>query len=95
MGIKRRRPSRCQNSPGHKSFWRFHASQTVEYSKFTSSVCVNARLQAETGPTPIARLQDQGINASDIKKLQDAGLHTVEAVSLCQWFVTGPVLWLP
>ncbi len=25
-------------------------------------------------------LQEQGINASDIKKLQDAGLHTVEAV---------------
>ncbi|CAE7191113.1 rad51-b, partial [Symbiodinium sp. KB8] len=26
-------------------------------------------------------LQEQGINASDIKKLQDAGLHTVEAVA--------------
>jgi hypothetical protein len=29
---------------------------------------------------PITKLQEHGINASDIKKLQEAGLHTVEAV---------------
>ena len=29
---------------------------------------------------PINRLETQGINASDIKKLQEAGMHTVEAV---------------
>lgn len=34
----------------------------------------------EAGPTPIERLQDQGINAADIKKLQEAGYHTVESV---------------
>lgn len=29
---------------------------------------------------PINRLETSGINASDIKKLQEAGLHTVESV---------------
>jgi len=38
-------------------------------------------LPQESGPTLVTALQEQGINASDIKKLQDAGLHTVEAVS--------------
>ena len=36
--------------------------------------------QAAAGPMPINRMEGQGINASDIKKLQDAGMHTVEAV---------------
>lgn len=34
----------------------------------------------DVGPSLVTVLQEQGINASDIKKLQDAGLHTVEAV---------------
>lgn len=33
------------------------------------------------GPTPIAKLEEVGINAADIKKLQEAGLNTVEAVA--------------
>eukprot|EP00477_Mikrocytos_mackini_P000484 GAHX01000515.1.p1 GENE.GAHX01000515.1~~GAHX01000515.1.p1 ORF type:complete len:347 (+),score=65.03 GAHX01000515.1:54-1094(+) len=32
-------------------------------------------------PTPISRLEAAGINATDIKKLQEAGLQTVEAIS--------------
>ncbi|KAA0163980.1 hypothetical protein FNF27_01370 [Cafeteria roenbergensis] len=36
---------------------------------------------ADVGPSLVTVLQEQGINASDIKKLQDAGLHTVEAVA--------------
>jgi DNA repair protein RAD51 len=33
------------------------------------------------GPTPIKALEDKGINAGDIKKLEEAGFHTVEAVA--------------
>jgi DNA repair protein RAD51 len=36
---------------------------------------------SEMGPMPIARLQDCGINAGDIKKLAEAGFNTVEAVA--------------
>ena len=31
------------------------------------------------GPTPIMKLQEQGISATDIKKLEEAGYHTIEA----------------
>ncbi len=34
-----------------------------------------------TGPLLINKLQEAGINVNDIKKLADAGLHTVEAVA--------------
>lgn len=43
-------------------------------------VCLPGLQAGEGGPLPIARLESQGINATDIKKLQEAGLHTVEAV---------------
>lgn len=33
------------------------------------------------GPTPIIELEKQGISATDIKKLTDAGYHTIEAVA--------------
>ncbi|XP_030745939.1 DNA repair protein RAD51 homolog 1 [Sitophilus oryzae] len=33
------------------------------------------------GPQPLTRLEANGINAGDIKKLQDAGYHTVESVA--------------
>ena len=33
------------------------------------------------GPTPIKALEEKGINAGDIKKLEEAGYHTVEAVA--------------
>lgn len=33
------------------------------------------------GPMPVQRLEDQGIGATDIKKLMEAGFHTVEAVA--------------
>jgi DNA repair protein RAD51 len=34
-----------------------------------------------SGPLLVQKLQEGGINAQDIKKLTDAGLHTVEAVA--------------
>uniref|UniRef100_A0A2K5M3J7 RAD51 recombinase n=1 Tax=Cercocebus atys TaxID=9531 RepID=A0A2K5M3J7_CERAT len=33
------------------------------------------------GPQPISRLEQCGINANDVKKLEEAGFHTVEAVA--------------
>ena len=33
------------------------------------------------GPTPIKALEEKGINGGDIKKLEEAGFHTVEAVA--------------
>jgi DNA repair protein RAD51 len=34
-----------------------------------------------TGPLLVGKLTEAGINANDIKKLTNAGLHTVEAVA--------------
>uniref|UniRef100_A0A9L0JBF1 RAD51 recombinase n=1 Tax=Equus asinus TaxID=9793 RepID=A0A9L0JBF1_EQUAS len=33
------------------------------------------------GPQPVSRLEQCGINANDVKKLEEAGFHTVEAVA--------------
>jgi DNA repair protein RAD51 len=33
------------------------------------------------GPTPIKALEEKGINAGDIKKLEEAGFHTVESIA--------------
>jgi DNA repair protein RAD51 len=33
------------------------------------------------GPSPVKLLEQQGINAGDIKKLEEGGYHTVEAVA--------------
>lgn len=33
------------------------------------------------GPTPIKALEEKGINGGDIKKLEEAGFHTVESVA--------------
>ena len=37
--------------------------------------------EERAGPIPVARLEEFGINATDIKKLLEAGYHTVEAVA--------------
>lgn len=46
----------------------------------TDQVEVDEEMELE-GPTPIKSLEEQGINAGDIKKLEEAGFHTVEAVA--------------
>jgi len=38
-------------------------------------------LEEAAGPMPVDRLQAQGINAGDIKKLIEGGIHTVEALA--------------
>jgi DNA repair protein RAD51 len=35
----------------------------------------------ESGPLPLSRLEGSGISATDIKKLSEAGFHTVESVA--------------
>ncbi|CAK5280511.1 unnamed protein product [Mycena citricolor] len=37
--------------------------------------------QGFSGPILVGKLQEAGINANDIKKLMEAGLHTIEAVA--------------
>nr|XP_014340920.1 PREDICTED: DNA repair protein RAD51 homolog 1 [Latimeria chalumnae] len=47
----------------------------VEYSGSTEAE------EESFGPQPISRLEQCGINANDVKKLEEAGFHTVEAVA--------------
>jgi len=35
----------------------------------------------ESGPLPLSRLEGSGVSATDIKKLSEAGFHTVESVA--------------
>jgi len=37
--------------------------------------------EAATGPMPVTRLEECGISAADVKKLQEAGYYTVESVA--------------
>lgn len=37
--------------------------------------------QEQFGPMSITKLEQNGITSGDIKKLQEAGLHTIEAVA--------------
>ena len=40
-----------------------------------------AETQEQFGPIPVSKLEVNGITSGDIKKLEDAGLHTVEAIA--------------
>jgi DNA repair protein RAD51 len=40
-----------------------------------------ADTQDQFGPLSVTKLEVNGITAADIKKLQEAGLHTIEAVA--------------
>ena len=46
----------------------------------TASAQVN-ETQDQFGPLSVAKLEQNGITSADIKKLQEAGLHTIEAVA--------------
>ncbi len=37
--------------------------------------------QDQFGPLTISKLEGNGITSGDIKKLEDAGLHTIEAIA--------------
>uniref|UniRef100_H3BBZ5 DNA repair protein RAD51 homolog n=1 Tax=Latimeria chalumnae TaxID=7897 RepID=H3BBZ5_LATCH len=53
----------------------FAMAMQVEYSGSTEAE------EESFGPQPISRLEQCGINANDVKKLEEAGFHTVEAVA--------------
>ncbi len=40
-----------------------------------------AETQQEFGPMPLSKLEVNGITPGDIKKLEEAGLHTIEAIA--------------
>ena len=37
--------------------------------------------ETQFGPMPLSKLEVNGITAGDIKKLEEAGLHTIEAIA--------------
>ena len=41
---------------------------------------MNGEEELEKGPMPIQVLEQNGIQSGDVKKLVDAGIHTIEAV---------------
>jgi DNA repair protein RAD51 len=47
----------------------------------SASASATNETQESIGPTPITKLEMAGILASDIKKMQDIGLHTIESVA--------------
>nr|WCZ58603.1 DNA repair protein RAD51 homolog 1 [Andalucia godoyi] len=55
-------------------------------AKPTETVVEETTVEVEeaTGPTPIEKLEEQGIAAADVKKLKEAGYFTVEAVAYVQ-----------
>ncbi|TMS12229.1 DNA repair protein RAD51-like protein B [Larimichthys crocea] len=55
---------------GHVMAMRSEAREQVEVEE-----------EENFGPQPLCRLEQCGISASDIKKLEDAGFHTIEAVA--------------
>jgi len=54
-----------------------------QQQKDQSSASANAvgETQEQFGPLCISKLEQNGISSGDIKKLQEAGLHTIEAVA--------------
>ncbi|CAG9764989.1 unnamed protein product [Ceutorhynchus assimilis] len=54
---------------------------SVSAASTTTVAAEEEDVQDDGGPLPVARLEGNGINAGDIKKLVEAGYHTVESVA--------------
>ncbi|XP_057208379.1 uncharacterized protein LOC130565571 isoform X1 [Triplophysa rosa] len=70
--------------PSYYIFTILNSFQAVNMAmRNASRVEVEAEGEEEEnfGPQPVSRLEQSGISSSDIKKLEDAGFHTVEAVA--------------
>lgn len=52
-----------------------------EYQEYEAAEDVEVTEDGGMAHTPIQQLQEMGISASDIKKLQDAGYHSVESIA--------------
>lgn len=46
-----------------------------------ATASASAETQEQFGPISVTKLEVNGITAADIKKLQEAGLHTIEAIA--------------
>jgi len=55
----------------------FRVSKMMQEQASAQSV----ETQEQFGPLTVTKLEQNGITAADIKKLQEAGLHTIEAVA--------------
>lgn len=49
--------------------------------EISASINATGETQDQFGPLTINKLEVNGITAADIKKLQEAGLHTIEAIA--------------
>ena len=60
---------------------RGQAAEVVQDEEDTSLSIEHPCLQELNGPVPIQKLEEVGISATDVKKLIEAGYHTVESVA--------------
>ena len=49
--------------------------------KTATATAESVETQEQFGPMSVTKMQMNGITEGDIKKLQDAGLHTIESVA--------------
>jgi hypothetical protein len=54
--------------------------EEVEVANDVAGEAVEAA-EEESGPIPISKLEGSGITTADIKKLMEAGFHTVESIA--------------
>lgn len=56
-------------------------SVSVMSSALSTATTQAVEVEEELGPTLIKKLEGNGITAGDIKKLEEAGYHTVESIA--------------
>ncbi|KAJ1931861.1 recombinase rad51, partial [Linderina macrospora] len=55
--------------------------QAEEYDERSEAAGLEEEEDMESGPLPIQQLEQVGVSAADVKKLNEAGYYTVEAVA--------------
>lgn len=50
-------------------------------TSLSTTIAVEDEEQGDIGPSLIKKLEGQGVSAADLKKLQEAGFNTVEAIA--------------
>jgi len=57
------------------------APAVVEQAPAEQQAEVQEQEEVQSGPMPISKLESTGVSAADLKKLQEAGFHTVESIA--------------
>ena len=71
----------------HESLFVWHFVSDTSSTTMALASRAEQRVEAveegdlESGPLPLSRLEGSGVSATDIKKLSEAGFHTVESVA--------------